>query len=221
MKPLNVDLNEGKGLSSWVLASLRKAILDGHFEPGEKLDQALIASELSVSRTPIREALKVLESEGFVEIHSYRGVNISKITIEDIHNIYEIRWIIESEITRQATPLIPDAELNRLEGLLKENEYDHKSWGERWHYEVDQEFHGTIMGFCQNKLFRIILGDLNNRIMRVRLFALGQSGTHLEISDNEHIDILSAMKGHDAHKAARMMELHLRNSAARIEGYLK
>ena len=72
----------GRVLADSVTGSLREAILQGYFEPGEKLDQDLIAEELKVSRTPVREALKVLESEGFVEIRPHRGAFIPKVSIK-------------------------------------------------------------------------------------------------------------------------------------------
>jgi DNA-binding GntR family transcriptional regulator len=218
---LHAQSKDEKGLSNWTLTKLREAILDGQFEPGEKLDQALIASELEVSRTPLREAIKVLATEGFVEIRSYRGAFITVITKEDVHDVYEIRWIIESEIARQVTPLISDVVLGHLQNLLTSKGAHQKTWRERWHYEIDQEFHGTIVNNCRNRLFSVILEGLNNRIVRVRSFALRQSGTHLEISHKEHLDILHAMLARDAGKAAKMMELHLKNSARRIEKYVE
>lgn len=220
-KLLGAQTNDEKGLSNWTLSKLRQAILDGRFEPGEKLDQALIASELGISRTPLREAIKVLATEGFVDIRSYRGVYISMITKEEVEDVYEIRWIIESEIARQVTPLIPDDVLRHLDILLKTKGAQHKAWGERWHYEIDQEFHGTLVSNCRNKLFKVILDGLNNRIVRVRSFALRQSGTHLDISHKEHLDVLRAMKKRNADEAAKMMERHLRNSAKRIAKYVQ
>jgi DNA-binding GntR family transcriptional regulator len=219
-KLLRAQPVEEQGLSNWALSRLRQAILDGRFEPGEKLDQALIASELGVSRTPLREAIKVLAMEGFLEIRSYRGVYISVITKEDVENIYEIRRIIESEIARQVTPLLSDAVLRHLETLLNKKGAQSATWNERWHYDIDQEFHGTLVGNCRNKLFKVILDGLNNRIVRVRSFALRQSGTHLELSHKEHLDILRALKKRDAEAAAKMVERHLRSSAKRIERYI-
>ena len=84
------------------------------------------------------------------------------------------------------------------------------------YYEVDREFHATIASYCQNKLFTEILDKLNNRIVRVRSFALHQPGTHQDHSHAEHVAILSALRAHDASEAGRLMELHLKNSANRI-----
>jgi DNA-binding GntR family transcriptional regulator len=221
MKPLRAHTAEDKGLSNWVTISLREAILNGHFEPGEKLDQDQIAKELDVSRTPLREALKVLASEGFVEIRSYRGAYIPIVSQQDISDVYEIRWVIESEIVRQATPIIPATVLDYCEGLLHVygNTTDHSS-GDRQFYQADQEFHGTIATYSRNKLFKEILEKLNNRIVQVRTFALHKSVTHLDHSNQEHLNILHAMRAKDASEAARLMELHLRQSADRIMKYI-
>ena len=108
MVSLRPQDKEGKSLSSWVVSRLTEAILNGEFEPGEKLDQELIATKLEMSRTPVREAMKELAAEGFVELRAFRGVYIPILTPKDVQDIYEIRWIIESEIVRQATPVIPD-----------------------------------------------------------------------------------------------------------------
>ena len=74
-----------------------------------------------MSRTPIREALKVLSTEGLVETSSYRGAYIPILTQKDVQDTYEIRWVIESEIVRQATPIIPYNELDCLADILKQD----------------------------------------------------------------------------------------------------
>jgi DNA-binding GntR family transcriptional regulator len=213
MKPLRPHTIEDKGLSNWVVNSLREAILNGHFEPGEKIDQDLIARELNVSRTPLREALKVLASDGFVEIRSYRGAYIPVITQQDIDDVYEIRWLIEPEIVRQATPIITNAVLDHCENLLQ-------SHSDRLYSETDQQFHNTIATYSRNKLLKEMLEKLNNRVAQVLTFAITHPGAHLDNSHQEHLDILQAMRSKDASEAARLMELHLKNSAVRIMKYI-
>ena len=212
--------NEDRGLSNWVTASLRNAILNGYFEPGEKLDQSWIASELNVSRTPIREALKVLASEGFVEIQSYRGAYIPKFPRQELRDIYEVRRLIEQEISRLAVPVIPDQVLQHLQEILQDDGNALETGVDWKHFETDCEFHGTIANYCQNKLFKEILDNLNNRIVRVRSFALHQPGSHLKNSNVEHMEILKALRMRDSEKAAQLMGEHLVNSAARIEKFM-
>lgn len=220
MKTPLPQTKDERGLTNWVTASLREAILNGHFEPGEKLDQDLIAAELQVSRTPIREALKVLETEGFIEIRSYRGAYITQVTHQDIRDVYEIRRLIEAEIVRQATPVIPESVLDELDRQLKEDLIALESGVSAQHFGTDQLFHETLAGYCQNKLFMEILDKMNNRIIRVRGFALHQPGTHLFKSHEEHDAILKAIRIRDADLASKLMSQHLADSAIRIEGFI-
>lgn len=215
------QIQEGRGLTNWVTASLREAILKGYFDVGEKLDQDRIAEELKVSRTPIREALKVLESEGFVDIRSYRGAYISQVTRQDVQDVYEVRTLIEVEVVRQATPLVPVSVLDEIEKLM---DADENALGEGKvgnHYGSDAFFHATILSYTSNKLFREILDNLNNRILRVRYFALRQPGNHLRVSHDEHRCILQAMRKGDAEAASEAMRVHLQNSSIRIGAFLR
>ncbi|HPO58516.1 MAG TPA: GntR family transcriptional regulator [Anaerolineaceae bacterium] len=220
MKSLRLDTSEDKGLSHWVTVSLQEAILNGQFEPGEKLDQDLIAAQLQVSRTPVREALKVLASEGYVEILPYRGAFIPRVSQRDIYDVYEIRWLIEPEVVRQATPLIPDALILQFEETFEQQTAASGKWSERQVLDTDQSFHALFTRHCQNQLIHEFLNKLNHRIFRVRNFAFRQPGTHLEVSLHEHCAILEAVRQRDPDRAAELMQTHLKNSAHRICQYL-
>ncbi len=100
------QVREGRVLADWGTASLREAIFNGYFEPGEKLDQDRIAEGLEISRTPVREAMRRLESEGFVEVRPHYGAFIAKVSRQGIRKVCEIRRVLEAEVVRQVTPLI-------------------------------------------------------------------------------------------------------------------
>ena len=211
---------EGRVLADWIVASLREAILHGYFEPGEKLDQGRIAKDLDVSRTPVREALKQLEAEGFIEIHSHKGAYISIVTPEDVKDVFEVRQIFEAEVIRQVTPIIPEDVLDELESKATMSDSSQLEADPVKHYEFDTYFHGIIMGYSKNKLFQVTLNTLNNRIIRVRYFALSQPTSHLSISEDEHIKIVTAMRSRDPEAAAYAMKEHLKNSAKRIVEFI-
>jgi len=201
----------GRVLSDWVARTLREAILQGHLRPGEKIDQDLVADELDVSRTPIREALRVLESEGFVDIQPHRGAYVSTVTQQEIREIYELRALIEAEMVRQVTPLIPEAVLDELEGVLERAEQPLD------HVEGDITLHDAIADYAENELLKEILDGLTKRIIRVRRFAQLRPGYHLVESYREHCAIVRAMRQRDAERAADLMARHLINSARRVE----
>jgi DNA-binding GntR family transcriptional regulator len=211
------QVKEGRVLADWVTASLREAILHGYFEPGEKLDQDRIAEELEVSRTPVREAVRRLESEGFVEVRPHYGAFIAKVSPQDIREIYEIRRLLEAEVVRQVTLLIPDLVLDELDTSLTETEAQFEAGDSAKHFESDVYFHETLAGFVENKLLKEVLDGLTNRISIVRRFARLQPGPHLVDSFKEHRAILQAMRQRDPEQAAELMSLHLVNSAIRIQ----
>jgi DNA-binding GntR family transcriptional regulator len=203
-------------LADWVTESLRQAVLNDYFEPGEKIDQERIAEELNVSRTPVREALKVLESEGFIEIRPHRGAFVTKITPEEVSDIFEVRKLLEAEVVRQAVPLIPEDVLDELERDLSEAQARFSSGDRTAHFDSDVWFHDVFIDLVKNELLREILEGLANRIMRVRRFALRQPGPHLDESFEEHLDILQNIRRGDAAGAARAMRTHIEKSALRI-----
>jgi DNA-binding GntR family transcriptional regulator len=210
----------GGVLKDWVGASLREAILQGYFKPGEKLDQDLIAEELDVSRTPVREAVMALEAEGFVEVRPRRGAFVVTLSRQDIRDICEVRGLLEAEAVRQVTPQIPESVLEEVEWSLDETQARFEAGDVGGHFESDVFFHETIISLAENELLQEILGSLTNRIARLRKFAQLQPGQHLVESFVEHRTILQAMRRRDAEAAAEAMRVHLHNSALRLQEFV-
>jgi DNA-binding GntR family transcriptional regulator len=204
-------------LADWVTTSLREAILNGYFEPGEKLDQDQIAEELKVSRTPVREALSRLEAEGFIEVRPHRGAYMAVVSQRDVCEVYEIRRLLEAEAVRQATPLIPESVLDELDRSLTETQTRFDCGDTSQHFASDIHFHKTILDFAPTRLLKDVLDSLNNRISMVRRFAQSRPGPHLVESLQEHRAILQAIRQRDPERAAELMKLHLKNSSQRIQ----
>ncbi len=211
------QVRQGRVLADWVIASLREAILSGYFEPGEKLDQDLIAEELGVSRTPVREALKRLESEGFIKVRPHYGAFIIDVSRQDISDVFEVRGLLESEVMRQVTPLIPESVLDELERSLAETQAQFEAGDSSKHFESDVGFHETIDNFVENKLLKEVLDSLTNRISMIRRFAQLGPGYHMAESFREHRAILQAMRQRDPEQAAERMRVHLEHSSLRIQ----
>jgi DNA-binding GntR family transcriptional regulator len=102
-----------------VLASLRIAILEGVLAPGARLRQEELAGAFRTSRIPVREALRALEYEGLVTSEPHRGFTVTTIDGDDVDEIYELRILLEGEAVRLAVPLLTDADLDDLEGILE------------------------------------------------------------------------------------------------------
>jgi len=207
----------GRVLADWVTASLREAIFNGYFEPGEKLDQDRIAEELEVSRTPVREAMRRLESEGFVEVRPHYGAFIAKVSRQDIREVYEIRRVLEAEVVRQVTPLMPESVLDELDRSLTETQAQFEAGDSAKHFESDVYFHETIANFIENRLLKEVIDGLTNRVSVVRRFAELQPGPHLVESFKEHRALLQSIRQRDPEEAAALIRVHLERSALRIQ----
>ena len=195
---------------------LRQAILDGYFKPGERLDQEGIARELQVSRTPLREAIATLESEGLLESQPHRGVFVAKVTKKDIREVFALRALLEAEVARQAVSSIPDSVLDRLEASLKRAQKAYADGNRTAQFEADRHFHETLRQFTENALLKEVLDGVNNRISAVRRFAQTRPGAHIDEFAAEHFAILEAVRQRDSDRAARLMKLHLQKSGSRV-----
>jgi DNA-binding GntR family transcriptional regulator len=190
--------------------------LDGYFQPGERLDQEKIAEELGVSRTPLREAIAALESEGLLESKPHRGVFVIKVTRKDIREVFALRALLEGEVARQATSSITDIVLDRLEASLKEAQKEYADGNYVAQFEADRHFHETLRQFTENHLLKEVLDGVNNRISAVRRFAQTRPGVHIEEFAQEHFAILEAVRQRDGEQAAALMRVHLEKSASRV-----
>jgi DNA-binding GntR family transcriptional regulator len=205
-----------RSLAGWATDILRQAILDGYFGPGERLDQDAIAEELGVSRTPLREAIRALESEGLLDSRPHHGVFVARISKRDIRDIFALRALLEAEVVRQAAPSIPDAVLDRLETALKEAQKAYDGGNHVAQFEADRYFHETLREFAENRLLKEVLDGVNNRISAVRRFAQTKPGPHVDQFAEEHMAILQAIKRRDPERAAALIRRHLEESGDRV-----
>ena len=134
-----------------VSARLRQAILDGEFKPGEWIRQKNVADELGVSQIPVREALKELVAEGYVEHIPYRGVRVVKYTVEDVADIYAQRACLESRAAREAARKITPEELLELDEMLTFMEEHEAPEHIKVYREYNRTFHETIYRLSQRE----------------------------------------------------------------------
>src|SRR5262245_2400175 len=109
--------DSSKTISNLAQERIRDAILQGVLPPGSRIDQNQLARDLNTSLVPVREALKKLESEGFVQIIPRRGAFVTEVSMEDMEDLYYGRWILEGEAGFHAAPKLKDSQLKQLETL--------------------------------------------------------------------------------------------------------
>jgi DNA-binding GntR family transcriptional regulator len=205
-----------RSLTSWTVEVLRQAIIEGNLRPGERLDQDALAAELGVSRTPLREAIAALESEGLLESKVYRGVFVTEVSKEDILEVFALRALLEVEVVRQAVLAIPTSVLDQLETALGEAQRAYEEGDQAAQFEADVYFHTTLREFSDNSLLKEVLGGLANRISAVRRFGQTRPGPHVNEFAQEHRAILQALKERDIDLSCDLMKAHLDSSADRV-----
>jgi DNA-binding GntR family transcriptional regulator len=199
-----------------VYKNLKRRIIACELAPGLPINEADFAAELGVSKTPVREALRQLERDGFVENVPGRGSAISHLTPLDIHEILEIREIIETGAATHAAQLqTHDEELKKKKAehqqLLREEagkKYVHE-WGE-W-----EDVHLSIIQSLGNRKFLNMYEDLLDRIKRIRNH-FGQRFTQRRLHEiiSEHVAILDAIIEGDPERAQQAVRIHLQNAGA-------
>ena len=203
-----------------VYENLRRRIIGGELAPGLPINEADFARDLAVSKTPIREALRQLERDGFVENIPGRGSMVSHIRPQDIREVFEIREIIESGAAKRAARLRNNEELRakREEGkkLLEDKEageaYVHE-WGS-W-----EDVHLCIVKTLGNQTLVDMYVGLLDRIKRIRTH-YGKRFTERRLHEilTEHTAILDAIVQGDGELAEQMVQQHLRNANAFLIG---
>jgi DNA-binding GntR family transcriptional regulator len=184
---------------------VRKAILDGDFEPGTQLRQDELAERYGTSRSPVREALRQLEAEGLVTIHPNRGAAVSSISLDDVLEMLEIRIALECRALRLAVPNMVDVDLEAAADILKS--YDAEPHPRKWG-EMNWQFHKTLYAPCSRpKLIAMIEANYGHvgRFIRVQVsLAAGK-----ERPQREHYAMLDACCRGDIDGAARLLEEHI------------
>lgn len=190
----------------FVADKLREAILRGHLRPGDRLDQNEIAKLLNVSRSPVREALRTLATEGLVEIQPHRSAVVAELSAEELEEIYFIRGILEGMAARMAAPKITQAQLERLMEILQEMKEG--SDLDRW-LELNRSFHETIYQAANRpRLLSIIENLRNTSTPYIRQYIA--SSEHIETARESHKRIYEACVARDGVRAQAETERHLK-----------
>jgi DNA-binding GntR family transcriptional regulator len=182
-----------------ICRELRQQIVDRVIPPGTKLTENILCKKWNVSRTPVREALRRLESEGLLTSQRYKGLVVNSITIEDIDQLYTIRICLEGLAGRLATPIIsqdPNG-LRFLERLCKEMEVLSKKNNTEGYIKKNNEFHSYIWHSCGNKWLIKILENISSQVKRFIVKAL-YVPRRMEKSVQEHWEIYEKLKALDA-----------------------
>ena len=191
-----------------VAAKLRERIFAGELAPGSFVDEPALCAELAISRTPLREALKVLTAEGLLRHEPRRGCFVSQITERDLDEIFPVIALLEGRCAFEAANNATDADLAALETLHDRLQRSAKAKRITEYYETNFAIHEAIIVLANNRWLAQVIGDLRKLVKLARLQQLHAPG-RLEQSLSEHMAVYAALKARDAEGAEAAMRTHI------------
>lgn len=206
-----VNLESYKPLRELVLDAIREAIINGTLKPRERLMEIQMAEELGVSRTPIREALRKLELEGFIVMVPRKGAYVADVSFKDIADVFEIRAALEALAAGLAAERITDEELEEMERLVVEKTEAITNHDMDRLVEVDTSFHEAIYKASRNERLTSIINNLREQIQRYRTTSLAYPG-RMKRSLEEHRGIVEAIQSRDTQLAQQAAREHIENA---------
>lgn len=201
-----------KNKKTFVYENLKRKIINNTLKPGEPLNENNLSKEFKTSKTPVREALQQLQKEGLVENIPGKGSFVSRISFQDIREIFEIREILECEAIKRAVTRVDRDKIRLLKDqfLSSENEKDKP---ELSYFKSGDSIHTFIFETLGNNRLIEIYKGLQDHIVRNRIYFFNQSqSTRSKESFQEHLEILDALEAQDPQKAEQAVRNHLRNS---------
>ncbi len=206
-----VTLDNYKPLREIVFEAIREAIINGVLKPGERLMEIQLADEMGVSRTPVREAIRKLELEGFVVMIPRKGAYVAGLSMKDIADVFEIRAALEGLAAGLAAERITEEELEELERLLVRIGECIYSNDLNAVIEQDTEFHDVLFRATRNERLVQIVSNLREQIQRYRTASLSSPG-RMKLALEEHKQIVEALSERNVEKAQRLAREHIENA---------
>lgn len=196
------------GLKDTAYRLIKDRLLTGKIRPGERIREDLLAEEISMSRTPVREAINQLSAEGYVYQIPRKGIFATEISREELLDIIEIRVLLETYAVKICCRKITEEQMieledifNKLKNALLNN--DHTAYG-----MYDGLFHKKIAEYTQNKKLYDFVNDIEDSVVfcrRMNIYSIRYNYTEQD-SINQHEDILNAIKNRDEEAASKAME---------------
>jgi len=209
-----------KDKASWIRVYewIRNGIEDGLLAVGDPLPENMLAKETGVSRTPVREALRRLEQDGYVKIIPRKGAFVSDISLEDLKEIYDIRKLLEPFAALSAVNRIPDSVIDEMEKDWKALKKVADIGGDidlSKVSDMDLAFHMTITKYSTNKRIESIMSTYHTQIRRFQRLA-AKSLSNIQDTIGQHLEILAVLRKRDGKLLSDLLYEHITKSEGNI-----
>lgn len=202
--------NQNQSKKSYVYERIRDEIINNTLKAGEPLVERTICATMDISRTPVREALQRLATEGLVEFLPGNIAQVSHVTYEGIIDVYNIREVLEGLACRISANIISPEQLHALEQLLTQYESIEFEGSYLDYNSFDIKFHNIIIESCKSAMLINMINIIQNHVRRIT--NLQTHAKAYEMAIKAHRSILDALKNHDPEAAESLMREHIRFS---------
>jgi len=196
--------------------TLREMIMTGEFQEGDKVNETGLCEAMEISKTPLREALRVLSGEGLISLVPNRGAFVTKPTIREITEMFDVMAVLEGVCARRAAEKMADADFARIEALHNTLEDAYRARDQKTYISVNDQYHSFVQELAENRTLNDIINGLRKKILLYRFQSLNLIG-RFDDSISEHRDLLEAFRRRDGLKAETIMKTHLHHQSAALE----
>lgn len=189
---------------------LREAIIRGDFPSGARLNETQLTRELSLSRSPVREALRILESEGLVTLEPHRGARVRGVSEQDLEEIFDMRLMIETHGVRRGLHRLSPEAIAPLRAAVAEARAALREANiERWH-QASLQFHDGLVTLAANRHLTRLHEELKTSLRRYQISVIGPAGEP-ERFQSEHESILDSLEEGRVERGAELVAAHITN----------
>ncbi|WP_265502631.1 GntR family transcriptional regulator [Paracoccus beibuensis] len=225
MQPVQNDLPlpesriERHSLHEAILNRLRDMIIEGHLPPGSRVNEGQVGAQLGVSRTPLREAIKFLASEGLVELVPLRGAVVKAFGAREVCDMLDVIRILEQNAGTRACEVATDDAIAQVRKLHDQMIDCYRRGNRLDYYKLNQAIHSAIVALAGNEALSDVHARLQMRLKRVRF--IGHEGAEKWASAvAEHQDMIEALEARDAQRMSDVLGLHLTQAWIRVRDNL-
>ncbi len=206
---------ERRALHEELAEHLRRAIIHGEFEPGERIAEKALCEQFGVSRTPVREALKILSVEGLVQLNQNRGAAVTELTRQDLEEAFPVMGTLEALAGELAARNATDAQIERMGALQARMVAMFNKGDRRGYFRVNEEIHQLILAAADNAVLSRLMRSVSAQVRRAR-YQANVSPERWGAAVAEHEEILEAFARRNASRLSRLLKSHLANKLAAL-----
>lgn len=206
---------ERRALHEDLADQLRRAIIHGELQPGAKISEKVLCEQFGVSRTPVREALKILSTEGLVQLMQNRGASVTELTWEDMQHAFPVMGALEALAGELACANATQAQIDRAKVLQARMVSMFKRGDRKGYFRINEEIHQLILEASGNTALPRLIRSVSAQVRRARYMA-NLSRERWAQAIEEHEEILAALEARDAECLGKLLKAHLANKLAAL-----